>query len=55
MSIAALGGEEIVDTLPVSSTDQVTKCDSSVVLSIKSSIRLFASRHSHHASSFMLS
>ena len=51
LSIAALGGEEIVDTLPVSSIDQVTKCDSSVVLSIKSAIRLVASRRSHRASS----
>ena len=38
LSIASLGGEEIIDTLLESSTDQVTKCEPSVVLSIKSAV-----------------
>ena len=41
MSISTLGEEEIVDTTSVSSADQVTKCDSSVV----------ATRRSHRATS----
>ena len=36
LSIASVRGEEIIDTLLESSTDQVTKCEPSVVLSIKS-------------------
>ena len=41
MSLSTLGEEEIVDTRSVSSADQVTKWDSSVV----------ATRHSHRATS----
>ena len=41
MSLSTLGEEEIVDTTSVSSADQVTKWDSSVV----------ATRHSHRATS----
>ena len=41
MSLSTLGEEETVDTRSVSSADQVTKWDSSVV----------ATRHSHRATS----